>query len=415
MFDVWGTAYRRLAESHAASVVGDGLFAVALAGTLFFAVPSTDARQNVALYLLLTLAPFAVVGPLLGRLFERAPAAYRAGLAVSGVGRALIAVATLFLVDSLVLFPLAFTLLVLSRFAGISRSSVLPVVVGDPAALVHANARLARIGVLSAAVTLPFGALLVGLVGPAGGLLPAAVAYLASAVGAAQLPRVSVPRLERRDAVRRSSRIPRRVRLALFATAGVRFLNGFLVLLVAFAFRDVDAGVLSLGAILGAAGVGFFLAAWSAPLLGGFVPEEPMVVAALAVEAGAAFIAGQVFDLSAATVLVAAMVLAGAAGFAWGTAKFGFDGLLQSTVHPSGRGRAFTLAETVFQMAWVVGALIPVLPILPTGFGLASAGVLALVIQVVYVTLVLLPEANRWQGHRSHRAEDPGQGVLDLL
>ncbi len=414
MFDVWGTAYRRLAESHAASVVGDGLFAVALAGTLFFAVPSTDARQNVALYLVLTLAPFAVVGPLLGRLFERAPAAYRAGLAVSGVGRALIALATLFLVDSLLLFPLAFTLLVLSRFAGISRSSVLPVVVGDPAALVHANARLARIGVLSAAATLPLGALLVALVGPAGGLVPAAAAYVASALGAVQLPRVSVPRTVRPTAGGRAS-IPRRVRLALFATAGVRFLNGFLVLLVAFAFRDVDAGVLSLGAILGAAGVGFFLAAWSAPLLGGFVPEEPMVVAALAVEAGAAFIAAQVFDLSSTTVLVAAMVLAGAAGFAWGTAKFGFDGLLQSTVLPGARGRAFTLTETVFQMAWVVGALVPVLPILPTGFGLASAGVLALVIQVVYVTLVLLPEANRWQERPSRRAEEPGQGVLDLL
>jgi hypothetical protein len=40
----------------------------------------------------------------------------------------------------------------------------------------------------------------------------------------------------------------------------------------------------------------------------------------------------------------------------------------------------------------VIGALIPVLPIWPTSLGLWSAGVMALVIQVGYVSLVLIPE-----------------------
>ncbi len=174
------------------------------------------------------------------------------------------------------------------------------------------------------------------------------------------------------------------MRLARFATAGVRFLNGFLLLLVTFAFHG-DAGFLDFGALLGAGAGGYFVAAFAAPFFDRYISEEPMVVAGLAIEAGAAFIAAQVFGLPAAA------ALAGAAGFAWGTAKFGFDGLLQSTVPIESRGRAFTNAETFFQFAWVLGALIPVVPVMPVGFGLTAAGVAALLIQVIYVSAVLIP------------------------
>ncbi len=411
--DTWGEGYRRLAESHAASAAGDVLVAVGLAGTLFFSVPSTEARANVALYLVLTLAPFAVLGPALGRLFERSPGAYRGGMALSALGRAIVALGLLLSGNGLLLFPLAFTLLVLSRFHGISRASILPVVVRDAGELVEANARLARFGVLVAALVVPVGGALAALVAPAAALVPAILAYLVAGVAAVQLPRVA-RRRRRRPGVRpRRGRVPlpRRVRLARFATAGVRFLNGFLLLLVAFAFREVG-GVVSLSALLVAAGVGYYLAAWVAPALGTYVSEEPMVVIALAVEAGAAFIGAQVFSLGAG------MVLAAAAGFAWGTAKFGFDGMLQNALPEADRGRAFTVAESVFQIAWVVGALLPVLPLVPTGFGLAGAGLVALVIQVVYVTLVLLPEAARRMregGGASDGEEGGGGDVLDLL
>ena len=50
VFRGWGRGYHRLAESHAASVAGDALVGVALAGTLLFSVPSTEARENVAVY-----------------------------------------------------------------------------------------------------------------------------------------------------------------------------------------------------------------------------------------------------------------------------------------------------------------------------------------------------------------------------
>jgi hypothetical protein len=411
VFRGWGHGYGRLAESHAASVAGDALVAVALAGTLFFSVPSTDARENVALYLLLTLAPFAVIGPVLGRVFARAPGSYRAGVVLSSLGRVGVVIGLGFMIDSFWVFPLAFTLLVLSRFHGISRSSVLPVVVRNTEELIDANARLARAGVIAAALVVPVGVAFQAWIGSGPVLIGAILLYVVSGVSAAQLPPI---RLNAEERARTKYRLPRTLRLARFATAAVRSLNGYLVLLVAFSFRDADAAVASLAALFAAAGIGYFVSAWLAPLLGRHVREEPMVVGALAVIAMAAFIGAQTLSL------LAAVVVALAAGFSWGTAKFAFDGMMHASLPASERGRAFTNAETVFQIGWVVGALIPVLPFWPVSLGLASAGVLALVIQVGYVSLVLLPESPRLAAEpiemeRRPDEEPPPAGVLDLL
>jgi hypothetical protein len=415
MFTSRGPGFRRLAQSHAGSTAGDTLVALALGTTLFFSVPSTEARENVALYLLITLAPFALIGPFLGGFFARFPGAYRGGLVAGSALRAVAAVVMALWLDSFLLFPLAFVLLALSRFHGISRSSVVPLVLADPRDLIAGNAQLARIGVLASALIIPIGLLGVGFDHPSITLIMAALVYTWSALSAAGLPALRIQR-ERGKAARTAQKrvaAPRDVRLARFATAGVRFLNGFLLLLVAFAFRDEDAGFLDFSALLAAAGLGYFIAAFVTPILDRKISEEPMVVTGLAIEAGAAFIAAQVFGLPAAAALAAA------AGFAWGTAKFGFDGLLQATVPEDVRGRAFTNAETFFQSAWVLGALIPVFVVVPEGLGLTLAGVAALAIQVIYISAVLVPVAR----HRRSKApsftvqdrEPPDENVLDLM
>ena len=427
MFDSRGVGFRRLAESQAGSVAGDTLIAIALASSLFFQVPSTEARSNVALYLVVTLAPFAVLGPLLGGVFERFPAAYRGGLVLSLFFRAVAAIAMIFWIDSFLLFPLAFFALVMSRFHGIARASVLPGVLETRDDLISANAQLARIGVLTSAAVVPIvGAVwLIKLIFSADGswflLLAGTVIFIWSAASARRLPLLHIPDVEAAWSLmdretRRQRRLatPRRVRLARFATAAVRFLNGFLLLLVAFAFRDIDAGALDFGALLAAGGCGFFAAAFVAPVLDRYISEEPMVVTGLAVEAAAAFLAAQMFGLPAAALLAAA------AGFAWGMAKFGFDGLLQSAVPIQWRGRAFTNAETLFQFAWVVGAIIPVLdfPVLgtlPAELGLSIAGIAALVIQVIYVSAVLVPAAAHRRKSVEERYEDRPAARRDLL
>jgi hypothetical protein len=322
-----------------------------------------------------------------------------------------------FWINSLfLLLPLAFVSLVLSRFHGIARSSVVPIVLESRSDLISGNAQLARIGVLAGAVVAPT---VIGVLylGAWFALVVAVFVFVFAARAARRLPTMEVlvaagrprVRLTRRD---RKAMVPRPVRLARFATAAVRFLNGFLLLLVAFAFRDVEASTGEFGLLLAAAGLGFFLSAMATPVLDRYISEEPMVVAGLAVEAAAAFIAAQVFGLTAAALLAAA------AGFAWGTAKFGFDGLLQSTVPIDHRGRAFTNAETFFQFAWVVGAIIPVVPTIPAELGLTIAGLIALVIQVIYVSAVLVPVVAHRRGlqHPTPDDDDPDRpDVLDLM
>ncbi|MEX1208533.1 MAG: hypothetical protein WEE36_08020 [Acidimicrobiia bacterium] len=385
MFGRNGPAFKQLAVSWATSTAGDTLVTIALAQTLFFGVPSADARGNVALYLALTLAPFAVIAPVMGGIFARFRGVYRAALTLSALARAVLVVVMMFGLTTIWLYPLAFGMLVLSRLFGITKSSMLPVALPAPVALVSANAALARIGILSGAVVLPIGALAVQI-DPAIALAVAAVFFVATTFTCMGLPHPrSVEDMDvDPDADSYPVLPPRNLRLARFATAGARFLNGFLLLLLAFEFRDAEAGALDFGALIAAGGVGYGLASIISPLLERLLREEPMVVAALALEAAAAFIAGQFFGLAAAAALAAA------AGLAWGTAKFAFDGLLQATVHPDKRGSAFTRSETLFQLAWVVGAILPVTMAIPAEVGLAGAGVFALAAQTLFVSSLLV-------------------------
>ena len=388
VFSQKGPAFKQLAVSWSANVAGDTLVAVALAGTLFFDVPSAQARAKVALYLLLTIAPFAVVAPVLSAVFRRFPAAFRAVLTSASALRAVVAIVMAFGLTSLWLFPLAFTMLVLSRLYGISKSSMLPVALPEPVALVSANALLARLGIYAGAAAAVVGAGLIQL-HSAVVLVAAVLLFLFSAFTGLGLPdpRSAVPVAAAapavapsREAFRRSARS---LRLSRLATAVVRLLNGFLLALLAFEFKETG-GILDFGALIGAAGIGFGLASFVSPWLEGRLREEPMVVAALAVEAAAAFVSALFFSLWAAA------LLAGAAGIAWGMAKFAFDGLQQSVVHPDRRGTAFTRAETLFQLAWVVGAVLPVAVHIPAEAGLAVAGGVALAAQTVFVSGLLV-------------------------
>jgi hypothetical protein len=132
-------------------VAGGGMVFVTsgFRGNKLEAIRLAEARGNVALYLMLTVAPFAVIGPTLGRVLDRAPVATRAALVAAAIGRAILALALLGRLDSLWLFPAAFGLLVLSRVHGITRNSLLPLALDEPHALVAANARLAWISMLA--------------------------------------------------------------------------------------------------------------------------------------------------------------------------------------------------------------------------------------------------------------------------
>ena len=59
--------------NHLASVAGDALLAIALSDSIFFSVPVGQARLRVTAYLLLTMLPLALAGPLMAPILDRGP------------------------------------------------------------------------------------------------------------------------------------------------------------------------------------------------------------------------------------------------------------------------------------------------------------------------------------------------------
>ena len=159
------TPFTRLARVHALSVIGDGCIAVALAGSIFFSIDPTDARLRVALYLVLTIAPFAIVTPLLGPAIDRARGGRRGMILGSLVVRALLAFLMARHIDSLLLFPEAFAMLVLQKAYGVSRTALVPAVVPREEELIQANSKLALISSIGAVVGGTFGVILITIFG----------------------------------------------------------------------------------------------------------------------------------------------------------------------------------------------------------------------------------------------------------
>ncbi|MET0994049.1 MAG: MFS transporter, partial [Mycobacterium sp.] len=93
----------------------DAAISVALANTLFFSAATGEDKTKVALYLLITIAPFAVIAPLIGPMLDRLQRGRRIALASSFGIRTLLAVILVFNFDSWILYPAALGMMVLSK------------------------------------------------------------------------------------------------------------------------------------------------------------------------------------------------------------------------------------------------------------------------------------------------------------
>src|SRR5438105_14211153 len=141
--------FSRLARVHVLAVAGDTLVTMALAGSLFFSISPHAARNRVALYLLLTMAPFAVVAPLLGPVLYRSRSGRRAVVVLCHAGRAVVCLLMARHLHSLLLFPEAFVVLVLSKAYLVTKAALVPATVKADRELVRANSRLAVLAVLA--------------------------------------------------------------------------------------------------------------------------------------------------------------------------------------------------------------------------------------------------------------------------
>ncbi len=385
------TPFTQLARVHGLSVVADGLITVALAGSIFFQVDPSDARWRVALYLILTIAPFAVVTPLLGPAIDRAKGGRRGMIIGSLAARALVAFFMTRHIDSLLLFPEAFAMLVLQKGYAVSRIAMVPAVCPREDELIEANSKLALLSSIGGLTGAAIGGILVALIGGPAATFLAMIVYLFGATTATRLPQVQIA-AEPADITERLEVRGANIVLGATAVGVLRGIVGFTTFLLAFHLRAGDDGVersepgAALGAALGtirdidvigepgppswhfgvaalAAGVGALLGARYAPDLRDRIPEERLVFGALIWTAVTALLAAWGGGITGTALL--AFGIGGAAA----VAKLGFDALVQRDAPRANHGRAFAVFEGRFQLTWAVGAFLAVVFRLPVEVG----------------------------------------------
>ena len=375
------SAFGRLAVTHGLSTAGDTLVTMALAGSLFFSISPSAARGRVALYLLLTMAPFAVVAPWLGPVLDRRRGGRRTMVIASNAGRAVVCFLMARHIQGLLLFPEAFLVLVLSKAYLITRSALVPATVAHEGELVEANSRLAVLAVVAGFVAaIPGAAVLkIGFLGSPWVMRLAGVVFAAATVASFRLMRPPEPASTEDTVAEKAELHAASIRLSLTSMAVMRGVVGFLVFLVAFAFRRSHAPAWWFGIVLAASMAGSFLGAALAPRLRRRFPEERIlagsVLAVALVAAGAAQAGGR----------TAVAVLAGVLGVAAATGKLAFDSIVQRDAPDAVRGRTFARFETRFQLVWVTGAAIPVVIPISSWVGMGLISAVTGVAFVVYV------------------------------
>lgn len=414
--------------------------ALALAGSLFFSVDPSGARWRVFMYLVFTMAPFAVIGPLIGPMMDRARGGRRIMLLVSTFGRFVVALSMVSAVagDSLWLFPEAFVMLILSKSYQVAKAAIVPTVIESESALVEANSKLQLLSGLGGfAMGLP--GILLLLIGAPVVMVLAAVVFAVAGVAALRVPATTVadePAGSEETSELRSGAV-----VSAGSTMGaLRGVVGFVTFLMAFALRGDDRVTLH-GEVLGRITAGAFdhdpvtvadLAppgappAWHfgvivavsvagglagaavAPMLRRMFREELLLLSSVGIGAAAGF-AGLLF-----AGLFGQVLLAGGVALAAAMGKQAFDAVVQRDAPDANHGRAFAAFESRFQIAWVLGAVVPVVIPMPTQLGGLIVTVLAIAAASFYaITLQAVAKGRR--PPRMPRVTDVGSSVIERV
>jgi hypothetical protein len=379
--------FRRLVVAQLATTAADALFTVSLAGSLFFSVSVGAARPRVLLYLLLTLAPFAVVGPFVGPIVDRLPGGQRVLIAISNAGRAAACLLIASHLTTLLLFPLAFAVLVLAKSSSVAKSALVPWLVRDQAALVAANAQLSGLTTVTGGVALAAGAGLLAVAGAPAVLVAAAVGYLCATVLALRIPRPQVRLAD--PAVDEVGLRAAPLRLAANAMTVLRAAVGFLTFLLAFNLRVAGEPTWVFGVAIAAGGAGGFAGTFVAAAARRRVSEETILAAAVATPGVVAVLGAVQYRRSSA------LLASFAVGMGASVGRQAFDSTTQRLAPDAEKGRAFARFETQFQLAWVLGALGPVLGKFSSPVGLATLGLFLCGAGALYATAVRAVRRNR--------------------
>ena len=461
------TGLSNLIELTAAGGFGDAFVAVALAGTLFFSTSVQQARGQIALALLITIAPYAILAPLIGPLLDRVKQGNRYILMGTLLARGLLCFGMAGAIhDPVTVLPAAFGILVLQKTYGVTKAAVTPRLLPSEITLVTANAR-SNLGSLIATSTGAVVALGVDKI--AGGhstgaalvLWVATAIYLAAtilglrlpdrvdalsddepatqpapeqptadngaghagagaravgpggtrpfeatagSVGTGGSPRAQTSRLRRFFT---PPKVGPAVSEAIQANAAIRAFYGFLLFFLAFILRIEYFGhrphFISHTVALG----GFAAAIAVGGMLGTIIGSALRSRAPLAMMFTILGLATLVSIACAMFFgLWSILAVALAAAISQTLVKAGLDSILQREIPPEKRSSTFAFSETVHQLALVGGGLIGLLLSL-TGSGFAGLTVAAIGLALALCWLI----ANRRRRVLRARHASPGPAL----
>ena len=391
----------QLLWANALHMAGDAMIAVSLAGTLFFAAAAGAQRGNVALYLLVTMAPFTLLAPVIGPALDRVQRGRRWALAASLVGRAVLALVMAGHFHDIALYPAALGVLVLSKANNVLRAAIVPRVLPVGMPLTMANARQSIFGLATAGIAGGLAAGVAATLGFSAELWVTAAVFVVGGVLAIRLPHsVDVPTGELPADVLTTAEIPvpgrrRRRRqvsphvvLALRANAALKGLGGFLTIFAAFLVQATFPGgwqsTAGLGAVAAAAGLGSFVGTAAGSRLHGATPDR-LVLYSAGVAATITVVAAVFYSFAMIAVVAGVSAVTNALG------KVSLDAIIQREVPDALRASAFARSETLLQLAWVFGGALGIAlpPIGWLGFTVVAA------LLVITVGLIL------WSLHRA--------------
>ena len=377
------SGFRRLFAVRLVSQGADGIFQVGLASFVLFSPERAPTASAIALGFAALLLPFSVLGPFAGVFLDRWPR--RATLTVSNLVRvgllAVVAGLVAADVDGLPFFVVVLACLSVNRFLLAGLSASLPHVVGDRE-LVMANGVSPTCGTLAAVAGAGLGGLVHLFAGNVVVIGLAAAGYLTAGLLATRLPFVG-PDARPADDVEVGTaarnvlvglvdglrHIPRPAALALGAVGASRLFYGITTVATVLLYRnyfpdsdgDSDVGLVGIGLVVLASGVGFGVAAVATPTaVRRMRPQSWQVVLLTG--------AGVVQVIPMALYVPAAVV---ASAFGLGVASQGVkictDTLVQTNVADEYRGRVFSLYDVMFNVVFVAAAALAAVVLPDTG------------------------------------------------
>ncbi|NHC16099.1 MFS transporter [Motilibacter deserti] len=375
-----GPRFRKLYATRLCAQAADGATTVALTSFVFFSPERQATAGDVATAFAVTLLPYSLVGPFAGVLLDRWRR--RQILVVASLLKALLVLvlAALVAVDYAGAGFYAVGLLVLSvnRFYLSALSAALPHVVPERE-LVMANSVSTTSGTVSSLLgaALAFGIRAVlgeGTAATAGILAASALTSLGASALATRMhrdllgPDLDGPPPHLKEALQGVAsgmtagahhiRVRRAARRALTAIAAHRLVYGLWTVSTLLLYRntlndpdDTDAAIAGLATVVGASGVGYFLAALATPEVTAHARKSTWVTALLSL-AGLTQLALLALPVDERTVVGSALLL----GLAAQGVKICVDTMVQEAVSDDFRGRVFSVYDTLFNVCFVSAA-----------------------------------------------------------